>query len=128
VATDFINRPVDAVDYWVACRFVNWLSNGQPTGAEGNGTTETGTYTLNGYLGTDGRAIPRNPGSIWALTSEDEWYKAAYYKAGSTNAGYWDYPTRSNTPPRSGHLRRFRQQCHLHDRPSAFSHRQRQVH
>ena len=32
-------------------------------------------------------------------TSEDEWYKAAYYKGGSTNAGYWDYPTRSDSAP-----------------------------
>ena len=33
------------------------------------------------------------------MTSEDEWYKAAYYKGGSKNAGYWNYPTCSNTPP-----------------------------
>jgi len=33
------------------------------------------------------------------VTSEDEWYKAAYYKGGSTNAGYWDYPTSSNSVP-----------------------------
>ena len=33
------------------------------------------------------------------MTSEDEWYKAAYYKGGGTNAGYWDYPTQSNTAP-----------------------------
>ena len=35
----------------------------------------------------------------WAVTSEDEWYKAAYYKAGGTNAGYWDYPTSSDSVP-----------------------------
>jgi formylglycine-generating enzyme required for sulfatase activity len=28
-----------------------------------------------------------------------EWYKAAYYKGGGTNAGYWTYPTQSNTAP-----------------------------
>jgi formylglycine-generating enzyme required for sulfatase activity len=33
------------------------------------------------------------------VTSEDEWYKAAYYKGRSTNAGYWDYPTSSNSEP-----------------------------
>ena len=33
------------------------------------------------------------------MTSEDEWYKAAYYKGGGTNAGYWDYPTSSDTAP-----------------------------
>jgi formylglycine-generating enzyme required for sulfatase activity len=35
----------------------------------------------------------------WAITSEDEWYKAAYYKGGDANAGYWEYPTSSNTAP-----------------------------
>lgn len=35
----------------------------------------------------------------WFIPSEDEWYKAAYYKGGSANAGYWDYPTQSNAAP-----------------------------
>jgi formylglycine-generating enzyme required for sulfatase activity len=35
------------------------------------------------------------------LPSEDEWYKCAYYVGGGTNAGYWTYPTRGNTPPTS---------------------------
>jgi formylglycine-generating enzyme required for sulfatase activity len=99
VADDWANRPVNYVSYWDSCRFANWLHNGQPTGAQGAGTTERGTYTLDGYNGNDGRTIQRNPGSKWAVTSEDEWYKTAYYKGGSTNAGYWDYPTRSNTAP-----------------------------
>jgi sulfatase modifying factor 1 len=95
VANDWANRPVNYVSYWDACRFTNWLGNGQ--GASG---TETGAYTLNGYNDSDGRAIGRNTGWKWAVTSEDEWYKAAYYdpnKAGG--AGYWDYPTKSNTAP-----------------------------
>ena len=87
------------VSYWDSCRFANWLQNGQPTGAQGAGTTETGTYTLDGYNGNDGRTIGRNAGATWAVTSDDEWYKAAYYKGGSTSAGYWDYPTSSNTGP-----------------------------
>jgi formylglycine-generating enzyme len=94
VAVDWANRPVNVVSFWDAARFTNWLNNGQ-----GNGDTETGAYTLNGYNGSDGREILRNPGAKWFLPSEDEWYKAAYYKAGSTNAGYWDYPTSSDTPP-----------------------------
>jgi len=99
VATAFSNRPVNYVNYWDSCRFSNWLTNGQPAGAQGAGTTERGTYTLDGYNGYDGRTIQRTPGATWAVTSEDEWYKAAYYKAGSTNAGYWDYPTSSDTAP-----------------------------
>ena len=99
VAGDFVYRPVNYVCFWDSCRFANWLHNGQPTGAQGSSTTERGAYTLDGYNGNDGRTIQRNLGATWAVTSEDEWYKAAYYKGGSTNAGYWDYPTSTNSVP-----------------------------
>jgi formylglycine-generating enzyme required for sulfatase activity len=103
VDPNWANRPVNYVSYWDSCRFTNWLHNGQPTGAQGAGTTERGAYTLDGYNGDDGRTIQRNPDANWAVTSEDEWYKAAYYKGGGTNAGYWNYPTSSNSEP-SNHL------------------------
>lgn len=99
VAADYANRPVNYVSYWDSCRFANWLGNGQKSGAQDATTTERGAYTLDGYTGTDGRAIQRNAGWSWAVTSEDEWYKAAYYKGGGTNAGYWLYPTQSNSAP-----------------------------
>jgi formylglycine-generating enzyme len=99
VASDWGNRPVNYVSYWDSCRFANWLSNGQKTGAQDATTTEHGAYTLDGYTGSDGRTIQRNAGWAWAVTSEDEWYKAAYYKGGSTSAGYWLYPTQSDTAP-----------------------------
>ena len=44
-------------------------------------------------------AVTRNRGAAFFLPSENEWYKAAYYKGGGTNAGYWTYPTESNTAP-----------------------------
>lgn len=94
VALDWANRPVNYVSYWDACRFANWLGNGQ-----GDGDTETGAYTLGGYTGVDGGAIVRNAGANWAVTSEDEWYKAAYYMGGGTNSGYWKYATGSNNMP-----------------------------
>jgi sulfatase modifying factor 1 len=99
VDASFVNRPVNCVSFWDSCRFANWLTNGQPTGSQGAGTTERGAYTLDGYNGDDGRTIQRNADAKYAVTSEDEWYKAAYYKGGGTNAGYWDYPTSSNTVP-----------------------------
>jgi len=89
VTADRANRPVNWVDYNDAVRFANWLHNGQ-----GDGDTETGAYTW-----TTGGFVTRNPGWKWAVTSEDEWYKAAYYKGGGTNAGYWRYPTGSDTAP-----------------------------
>jgi formylglycine-generating enzyme required for sulfatase activity len=91
------NYPVNCVSWGDAARFCNWLQNGQPTGAEGSGTTETGTYTLNGD--TVLMTATRNVGAKYFLPSENEWYKAAYYKSGGTNAGYWTYPTQSNTAP-----------------------------
>ncbi len=94
VAADWANRPVNYVSFWDACRFANWLNNGQ-----GDGDTETGAYTLNDYNGSDGRDIQRNVDWGWAIASENEWYKAAYYKGGGTDAGYWDYPTQSNDRP-----------------------------
>lgn len=86
------NLPVSYISYWDSCRFANWLGNGQ-----GDADTETGAYTLNGYCGDNCGSIQRNDGWKWALPSEDEWYKAAYYKGGGTEAGYWDYPVQSNT-------------------------------
>jgi len=97
VASDFMNRPVNYVSYWDSCRFSNWLNNGQPAGAQNASTTEGGSYTLNGYSGGDGRTIQRNPGSKWAVTSEDEWYKGAYYNPATSS--YYDYPTSSDTAP-----------------------------
>jgi formylglycine-generating enzyme required for sulfatase activity len=99
VASDFVNRPVNHVSFWDACRFGNWLHNGQPTGDQNTSTTEDGAYPLNGYTGYDGRAIQRNANWRWAVTNEDEWYKAAYYQGGSANPGYWDYPTSSDSTP-----------------------------
>jgi formylglycine-generating enzyme required for sulfatase activity len=95
VASGYENRPVNYVSYWSAARFTNWLQNGQ-----GNGDTETGAYTLNGYKGWEGGNIVRNAGWEWAITSEDEWYKAAYYDPNMTGGTkYWLYPTSSNTAP-----------------------------
>ena len=94
MASAFVNRPVNYVSFWDACRFANWLNNGQG----GPGTHRDGAYTLT-TGGMTNNTITRNTGATWAVTSEDEWYKAAYYKGGSTNAGYWLYPTSSNTAP-----------------------------
>jgi len=85
----YANNPVIYVSYWDACRFVNWLGNGQ-----GDGDTETGAYTLDGYNGSAGGDIIANPGARWVIPTIDEWYKAAYYRGG-TNAGYYDEPTAS---------------------------------
>jgi formylglycine-generating enzyme len=94
------NLPVNFVSFWNAARFVNWLQNGQPVGAEGPTTTEDGSYTITAD-GIAANSIVRNPAATWVISSQNEWYKAAYFDpalAGGTG-GYWQYPTRSNVAP-----------------------------
>jgi len=104
---DWANRPVNYVSWGDSVRFANWLTNGQ-----GNGSTETGAYNLNGAI-TDAAlmsvvvpdATQRATWSTGAkpyflLTSEDEWYKAAYHdETAKLAATYFNYPTNSNTMP-----------------------------
>ncbi|MCJ7544225.1 MAG: SUMF1/EgtB/PvdO family nonheme iron enzyme [Phycisphaerae bacterium] len=99
VGADWANRPVNYVSFWDACRFANWLHNDQPTGAQDPLTTERGAYTLDGYNGPDGQTIGRNTEWKWAVTSEDEWYKAAYHKKDGVTGNYFDYPTSTDAVP-----------------------------
>jgi sulfatase modifying factor 1 len=94
-------RPVNFVSWFDAVRFINWLENGQ-----GAGDTETGTYTILDGGPDSGEVIVPTLAERRSWTTphfvfptEDEWYKAAYYKGGSRDAGYWDYATQSDTVP-----------------------------
>lgn len=89
-------RPASFVSYWSAVRFTNWLSNGQVSGPQGPGTTETGSYTLT-PVGIAANTVTRNASATWILPTENEWYKAAYYNAVGTT--YYAYPTQSNAIP-----------------------------
>lgn len=100
VAPDWANRPVAWVSWGDAARFANWLTNGQPTGAQDLTTTEDGSYFLNGATTTAAlMAVTRNPDARYVIPTEDEWYKAAYHMNDGPTDHYWDYPTRSNTQP-----------------------------
>jgi sulfatase modifying factor 1 len=91
--TNMGDKPVNYVSWFDAARVSNWLMNGGTSSS----STETGAYTLSGS--TSGNAPAVNPGATFYVPTENQWYKAAYYKGGSTNAGYWDYATQSNTAP-----------------------------
>jgi formylglycine-generating enzyme required for sulfatase activity len=95
------DRPVNYVSWGDAMRFANWLHNGQPAGAQDLSSTENGAYYLNGATtGVDLQAVNREADWKWAVTSEDEWYKAAYHdKAAGLAATYFDYPTSNNSVP-----------------------------
>jgi len=93
VKSNMGDKPVNYVSWFDAARVSNWYQNG----ATSSSSTETGAYTLNGA--TTGNAPAVNPGATFYIPTEDQWYKAAYYKGGSTSAGYWDYATQSDTRP-----------------------------
>jgi len=93
VKSNMGDKPVNFVSWFDAARVANWLQNGQ-----GSSSTETGAYTLVGGQ-TSGTAPAVNPGATFYIPTEDQWYKAAFYKGSGTNAGYWDYATQSDTAP-----------------------------
>ncbi|MBW2236830.1 MAG: SUMF1/EgtB/PvdO family nonheme iron enzyme [Deltaproteobacteria bacterium] len=91
VKSGFASKPVNYVSVYDSFRFANWLHNGQ-----GSGDTETGAYTLLGGTPnpSNGLTVTRNAGATIFLTTEDEWYKAAYYDPISTS--YFRYPAGSS--------------------------------
>jgi formylglycine-generating enzyme required for sulfatase activity len=100
---DTLNLPIAMVSWFSAARFCNWMHHGQPIGEEGPMTTETGSYALNGAM-KDENGTAKLPKSDYCrldneakffLPTEDQWYKAAYYKRNG-KADYWDYPTASD--------------------------------
>jgi formylglycine-generating enzyme len=100
------NDPITIVTYQSSARFANWMANGQPKGPEGPGTTETGSYTLNGATTDAALAnVTRNSNATWVIPTNNEYYKATYYQPtaqGGPTSGYWLYPDRSNSPPVAG--------------------------
>jgi len=94
VRSNMGDKPVNYVNWFDAARVSNWLMNGGTSSS----STETGAYTLIGGQ-TSGTAPAVNSGATFYIPTEDQWYKAAYHKGGSTNAGYWDYATQSDTAP-----------------------------
>jgi hypothetical protein len=91
------DKPVNYVNFWDGARFANWLHNNQPTGGQGNGTTETGAYTLGSVIYPNNSSVTRNSSARWFLPAENEWYKAAYYNPAT--ASYFAYPSSSETAP-----------------------------
>ncbi len=92
------NYPVVQINWSRAARFVNWLANGQ-----GAGGTESGVYDMSVFSGNSFATPPsRAPEATIFLPGENEWYKAAYYDpTKGASGGYWQYGTRSDTPPAS---------------------------
>lgn len=93
VKNNMDNKPVNFVNWFNCIRYCNWLHNGKPIGSQTASTTENGAYDL------AQSNIVRSNNALFFIPNENEWYKAAYYKSGSSNAGYWTYATQSDTAP-----------------------------
>jgi formylglycine-generating enzyme required for sulfatase activity len=91
------NKPVNLVSFLSAMRFVNWIHNGQPTGAQDASTTEAGVYSV-----ANGVTETRAEDAAYFIPTENEWYKAAYHQPaaeGGDSDNYWLYSTASNDTP-----------------------------
>jgi len=94
VKTNMADKPVNYVSWFDAARVSNWLMNG----ATSSSSTEIGAYSLIG--GQISGTVPSvNPNATYYVPLEDQWYKAAYYKGGGTNSGYWNFATQSDVAP-----------------------------
>ncbi|MCA9136822.1 MAG: SUMF1/EgtB/PvdO family nonheme iron enzyme, partial [Planctomycetales bacterium] len=100
VKTGMAEMPVNFVSLYDAMRFANWVYNGK-----GTGSTETGAYELlgGGPTPTNSASIVRSSNATIFLPSENEWYKAAYYRntgAEAVDVGvYHEFPTARGATP-----------------------------
>jgi len=115
VASDYANRPVNYVSYWDSGRS-QLAHNGQPTGAPSCGATGKRGVHARRHNGDDGGAIQRNMRLAVAVAAR-MMVQGGYCKGGSSNAGYWDYPTGNRHGPRTRYGRRFREQRNYFGNP-----------
>lgn len=87
--------PIVYVSWYDAIRFCNWLHHGMPSCEEVDAeTTETGAYSIHKTISED--IIEKNQEARFFLPSQNQWYKAAYYRPQIEN--YWNYPTCALSP------------------------------
>ncbi len=96
------DQPSAPINWFQAAAFTNWLNTS---------TGHVAAYQLNPALTSltlwssgdawqaGGENLYRNKNAYYFLTSENEWYKAAYQKNDGVTANYWDYATASNSVP-----------------------------
>ena len=88
------DQPVAEISWHESAMFCNWLTSGN---------VAQGAYAINGsgvVTAIDRADAVSTYGTVYVIPTEDEWYKAAYYDPNkSGGAGYWDYPTGSDSAP-----------------------------
>ena len=88
------DQPVAEISWHESAMFCNWLTSGN---------VAQGAYAINGsgvVTAIDRADAVSTYGTVYVIPTEDEWYKAAYYDPNkSGGAGYWHYPTGSDSAP-----------------------------
>jgi formylglycine-generating enzyme len=91
-------QPTDYVSWYETLQFCNYLTSGDKS---------KGAYQFSGnnanpgdFIGINRAAAQATYGTIYVLPTEDEWYKAAYYKP--DGSGYSLYANGTNTAPIAG--------------------------
>ena len=79
--SSWANRPVNWVTWNSAARFVNWLANGGASNP--SASTEAGTYNFSGT------PTQRAANATVFLPSQDQWYKAAFYRGTGSSYANW---------------------------------------
>ncbi len=92
------NVPTNEVSWYEAAQFCNYLTSGDKS---------LGAYQFNGnntnpgsFLGIDRDSAISAFGTIYMIPTEDEWYKAAYYKP--DGSGYSTYANGTDIAPIAG--------------------------
>jgi len=98
------DKPATDITWNECARYVNWLNINDGAQPAYNfalpGINENiDLWTSGEAWQLDGENLFRHKDAKYFIPNENEWYKAAYYKGGGTNAGYWLYPTGSDTAP-----------------------------
>jgi formylglycine-generating enzyme len=91
-------QPIDYISWYEAAQFCNYLTSGDKS---------KGVYIFSGnnsnpgnFLGIDRATAKATYGMIYFLPTEDEWYKAAYFKP--DGSGYSFFANGTNTAPIAG--------------------------
>jgi formylglycine-generating enzyme required for sulfatase activity len=98
------DQPAAFIDWFEAAAFVNFLNTDRGLTPAYDLSWDGESWSMNLWTSADawqlgGENLYRHKDAFYFLPSEDEWFKAAYYKGGGASAGYWDYPTQENAPP-----------------------------
>ena len=87
------NAPASCVSLYEAMKYCNWLTSGN---------INNGAYQFSSgvYQSTDRASAVTTYGTVYALPTEDEWYKAAYFK--TDGSGYSLYANGTDAAPVAG--------------------------